>query len=660
MIRLVLLSLFLTLTAPVAAQAARISTGEHGDFTRIVVELDRPADWTLGRSADGYVLRLSGPPPRWDLSAAFVRINRQRIATIWADPSDAMLRIGVGCACHAIPFEFRPGTIVIDLRDGPPPRGSSFEMALEGGLLPALAAETRPPRPRARATAQPELFDWRDMALGGRWSGNPAPQDPVADMPSLQAQMMRERLLQEFSRAAGQGLVDPVARLPNAPDRTQRSAGSQQNLRIGSPLVARDAATDPPALSADGQTCPDDDRFAVADWGDGRPASLQLVSAAADLTGEFDLPDAMAVEKAVKLHLYLGFGAEASALLSAFPTDGPDVPFWRSMARIVDGWPDPKGAFAGLSACDGSVALWAALADPSLPQLIHRQAVTRSFSALPAQLRRHLGPILAEALLRKGDLETANAIGEAVDRLPGPQDDAAAILSARLAKENGDLPKAEQVLQPVLADPGPDQRAALIALVHLHAAEARPLGSDTLPSLQAYLTEAEGTLDEGAVRAAVVLAAALSDQFDLAFAMLDQVPETAPALWQLLSRAPDSAILLHAVGTDPNGISPDIRKAIADRIAQLGFLAEAQRWAGDTPLIRDTQPPQTNLPRQILARDWAAMPEDAPDFWRLAADRLEPAARAQTGPLGHGRTLVTNSQATRIAIEDLLRNVPTP
>lgn len=657
--RLLLLVMLLCLATirPAMAQVARVTTGEHGPFTRVVVELPGPSDWLLGRSPGGYVLRVTGQMPRYDLASAFDRIDRRRVAALWADPADGLLRIALGCACHAIPFEFRPGIIVIDLRDGPAPPGSSFELALDGSAVPP--GETLDgPRPRSRSSDRPP-FDWRDIALGGRWSDHSPIPGSAAALPSLQAERMRDRLLLEFARAAGQGLVDPAGRLPPASPPSPRPDAEGSHLRIGDPLVARPVTDAAPVLAADGSACPADDRLAIGDWGSDLPAALQLSDAMSSLTGEFDRPDPPAVERAVRLHLHLGFGVEAVALLAAFPIEHPDIDLWRSMARLVDGQADPSGPFAGLAGCDGSAALWSRLADPAAGGPVDAAAVIRTFSALPPHLRRHLGPLLAKSFLDGGDDASAALIGEAVERLPG--DSGTALLAARLAVSQGDPERAADHLAKVLEDPGPNQRDALVALIHLHAADGRPLPPDTLPAIQAYLAEGVGTPDEGELRAAAVLAAAMAERFDLAFAELPRTPEVAGTLWSLLARGPDSAILTHAVGASTASVPADTRAVLSDRLLRLGFPAEAQRWAGDTAPLALPPPASDPVERSILQRDWANLAPDAPAHWQDAADSLSPPAQASSlGPLARSRALGESSAATRAAIDALLRNVAVP
>ena len=115
-----------------AAQTARVKAGDHPGFTRLVIDLPAEAGWTLGRTPGGYELLLAGDAVPYDLTGVFRVFCKDRLASGWADPQTGNLQIGVACACHAVPFAFRPDIIVIDLRDGPPEAGSAFELGLDG------------------------------------------------------------------------------------------------------------------------------------------------------------------------------------------------------------------------------------------------------------------------------------------------------------------------------------------------------------------------------------------------------------------------------------------------------------------------------------------------------------------------------------------------
>lgn len=657
--RLPMLTLIAWLLLPhwAEAQAVRVISGDHPTFTRLVLSFDRVPDWQLGRFADGYALRLSGRQPPYDLSDLFRRITRDRLSAAWADPEDGTLRLRIACACHALPFELRPGVLVIDIRDGPAPPGSSFETALDGTLAPALTARPQI-RPRPRDGTAPIPFDWTAQLRSN--PGMPASSPLPLPAPSQAA--LRDELLRGLSQGMAEGLINPVARPPDPPaSPPPQRRPLPGNLRLGDPLDMRTGLSPERQVAADGQSCLAESRIDLAAWAGDGPAAAQLSTTLSRLVGEFDRPDPIEVQNAVRLHLHFGFGAEARAFLSAFPVSSPDAQLWASLGRLVDGEPDPDGPFRGMEGCDGAAALWALLADPSLPPRLSRApAVLRSFSALPAGLRRHLGPDLAERFLAAGDSATARALQDSFLRIPGPADLRATITEARVAAALGAEPAALDLLAEPATSSGPDQPLALVALVDLHAAEGKPLDPSVESALAAFVPEFAGSAEEPALRRAHLLSLALTDRFDQAFSALPQAPQAAPDLWRLLAAGPDSAILLHAIGADPTANSPAIRERIANRLLDLGFPEEARRWLGTSGPLRLPPPTPDPMRSAIQSRDWASLPEETSPEWLTAAEALAPVPTDLSAPLARSRTLADTSEATRSAILGLLDSVPRP
>lgn len=648
-----LILLLLCLTQPVSAQTVQVSTGEHDGFTRIVLTRPAPAAWRLSRTETGYELRILGATG-YDLARAFDRINRRRLGALIHDPGEGTLRFGVACACHAVPFEYGPAMLVVDLRDGPPPPDSAFERDRNGNVLPALTGGAVSP-----PVAQVSRYDWLSVGTGRtRPDGTTLPARPEPEVP-VDLASLREALMMQFSRAASQGLIEPARPVRPPQDDPVRPPASTVNIRVGEPLDAFTALDPGKDLAPDGSSCPSPDRLAIGDWGDGRAGFLQL-SAASVLVGEFDEADPAALARAVRLYLHLGFGVEAVALLSAFPTDHPDATLWRSMARGLDGEPEPGSAFAAMAACDGPAALWSVIAAPeTLPAPLNTNAVQRSFSQLPPHLRRHLGPDLAERFLDAGDKSTATAILDAILRLPGEPDPRTAVTVARIAMARGDTADAGRSLRRILSDPGMTQVPALVALVDMHAADLTPIDPQTVPVLAAHLQEATGTSGEQVLGRALVLARALSGDFDAAFADLATHPDIAPKLWEIVAAGPDQALIAHAVGGDPLPAARETRQSIALRLSELGFVAAAARWAppGDDVATTGTATP---LETALDARDWGALPDDAPIHWRMAADRLAPVPADPLPPLAHGRRVAEESTRTQEIIRALLDSVPPP
>lgn len=600
-----LLALLLLVLAQAAfAQTVIVKSGDHPGFTRLVLELPVATDWEMGRTDEGYELRLKNDGMRFDLSRVFDEIQRSRLAAIWMDPGSGGLRLGVACACHAMPFEFRPGIIVVDLRDGPPPNGSSFELALNG--MPAADLAARPqPRPRSRpsfsvAVDPPEIglgfgYDWIAISKPAQ-AANPA-FDPVpmaSAMPEIVDKRrdvgpLKDALLRQLGRGAAQGIVQmaqPSLSARNAGD--PLPIGPRASIHLGE-VPGFDVATKrAPAnlLIKDGAECIADDRLDLAKWGRDLPVSIQLADARANLIGEFDRPNRDAVILASKLLIHIGFGAEARQLLAQMPVDDPDAALWASMAKIVDGASDAGGPFDGMVACNTAAALWAVLALPHLsPADTPRSgAVLRAFSVLPAPMRHALGPDLAAKFLAVDDLATAQSLKNAVMR--GVQDPTPdiAIMEAGIDLASGNPIAAAAHLEPVLAEAGPATAAAMIALVDARLAAGELVAPETAIALAALVREQAGSDLDPALRRAHILALGSSGDFDQAFALLPQMPGSERDLWMLLAGSGSDAAILGQAVLPPDANLPALaaqqRHQIAAHLLALGLAEPALQWIG--------------------------------------------------------------------------------
>jgi len=600
--------LWLVALLPVAAlgQPVQVTSGEHDGFTRLVLDYGTALDWQVGRTTDGYELRLADATPGYDLTGVYDLIGRGRLASVWVDPESGGLRIGIGCACHAQPFEFRPGIVVIDLKDGPPPKGSAFETALGGEALPEL--RPRPiPRPRARPLQAGRLaasnpaghYDWTAMFLSADPLPQPEPASTPAMMPDRTAlpgtdpslQPLRDALLHQLSRGAAQGVVE-MAQLEPADAAPQ--VGPVRVRLNDLPGVRIEADTGAPnALTAIGEACVADDRLDIGTWGTDRPVSEQMAEAMAGLMGEFDAPDPAAELRAVRFLLFIGFGAEARQILTQLSTHQPDADILVSLAHILDDSRDPASAFVGMAACDTAAALWAMLSTPApMPGTTFGRAATlRSFSALPVHLRRLLGPPLVDRFLGLDDAAAATAIRNAIFRAPGDAGPEVTLMEARFDLDAGDPAKAEQRLEPLIASSGPATPDALIAQVATHLARRAPLDPAQVTALEGLLHERRNGPDAARVAVAVALARALAGDFDRAFADLAEAPDAATQVWSLLAEiGPDSALLSHAVRSEDAAppVPAAVAATLARRLSDLGFAAQAGDWLRQVP-VADTR-----------------------------------------------------------------------
>lgn len=607
--------------SPCAAAAdIAVRTGEHPGFTRLVVEDPAIAGWQLGRTPEGYALRVSPGDRSFDISGAFRLITRKRLSSLRATPGGD-LELGLGCSCHVEPAEIRAGVIVLDIHDGPAPPTSIHERSLPPEGMPESARV----RPRSRPNAAVPGYDWRKID-----QAQPAMTSQLGmNRPALDR--MRQSLVEQLSRGAAAGAVDFVS--------DSRPAASPASAQAPMPHIQvlpepgfEPAAGDRPAshLAAAGTECIADDRLDVGAWSSEKPVAEQMATALAGLTGEFDDPRPEALATAVRFYLSLGFGAEARQLLSRFDSAHPDREIWDAMALVLDGARQPGGVLAGFGTCDTSAALWSALADPPAgSRFVNGPAVLRSFSALPVHLRRHLGPRLAEDFMTRGDAVSARAVRDAMVRAPGNAGRAAALTDARLAMAEG-MSTPIDSLAAISGEPGSTGATALALLVEQQVAAGETPSAENVVALASMLREHRGSEAGLRLSRAYRLALAATGDFDLAFAQRDLAPEADAEVWRLLAESgADSEVLARAVladGQDVPAIPVATRRDLARRLIELGLAAPARRWMHSVP----AEDPEDRL---ILARI-ALEERNAPRALGVLAglsgeeaDRLRAAAR---------------------------------
>ncbi len=581
------------LASPALAVPVEVTSGEHDGFTRIVLNFGTQTDWEFGRTIDGYRFRPIGTDGAYDLRPVFDKIGKSRLAAVSVNEETSELDIGFACACHAIPFEFRPGIIVIDLRDGPPPKGSSFEEP-----LPELAASAASGTPDGAAEPKPEVagnaqespvssYNWLDrFSKPDSAAAVPIAQD-LAPMPSTppDLQPLRDQLLRQLSRGATEGVIDLA--IPDAdqpiPPKAEVEAARVALGELGG-VSTKTARTPDTAKGAEGAMCVPSADLDIASWGNSEPISLQLAADMTQLSGEFDEANPEAVTRAAQTRLFLGFGLEARQILQAFPSVAANEPVLQSLSYIVDGEADPMPAFAGQGACNTSAALWASLSDPDITQIsqVDTKAVILAFSALPNHLRDFIGPILVDRILKLGDQDTASTLRNIVLRASTEVSDEMAVMQAEIDLAKGEAESAEKHLENAQEGVSFTSAKALIALVDARADQGLPIEKQTVTALEAMQSEMADAEIGPEIAVALIHAKAASGDFAAAFSALDDHPAQAAKVWQMLAKlGDDSAFLTYAI-TPPSqpiaGLDAAAVSGIAQRLLDLGMAENALSW----------------------------------------------------------------------------------
>jgi len=576
--RILLVCFLALLPGTLAAQTAIVTSGEHAGFSRLVVTSPEAQDWQLQRDGESYVLTLESPDIRFDLSAAFERIPKSRVADLAVDSRPSTLRFTLACACHADAFSFRPNIVVVDIKSGLPEPDSPFEKAVSDPV-PAVAQHGTQSKDTTPVTERSVPYDWlRDATSSTSPQAAPLPQQTN----------LRAEIAAEMARSADEGLIDLADPSPSA----AQSPGQPDHLNRG-PLpglsISNAATLDKPPLSP--AQCLDEQLVDVAAWHMNAPKSGEgLAPLHALLTTEAEEIDATRILTAARQYVSLGFGAEALQVLTLSQPPTAEMRAVAQMARILEGEHDDDGPFQNMETCPSDVALWAILSRSSLrrSERIASAQIFQAYSALPPPLRARVGPDLIERMLQQGDLATADRLRALLPVAPRGDGHLA---NARSELAHGPTPEAQMDLEAAAAEPGPAEAEALVALVELAVQTRTPVAPDRIRMLEALEAQYQSTAKAPLLRQALVSAYGLAGEFRVAASWLERQPDAAERFLHLLARSESDAALLEYAFTPPVPdtvpVSPEDRQLIADRLLTLGFPEQALLWLGGTAPSKD-------------------------------------------------------------------------
>lgn len=608
--RFALIALWSALWPTLAWSAPAVVTGgEHSDFTRLVVTLPERAEWRLGRVADGYTLSVDQEGLQYDLKRAFTRIPKTRLADVAQVPSTSDLHIVAACPCYVTAFAFRPNVIVVDIRAGEPPTDSAFEDPLVSFADQAVPVqEPVAPQPPERTEI---ALDWTQ-----RLDTKPERETPVPAFTTQLPTGFRETIVKQLGAAASQGLVTlDTAKVEEEPEVSQvlpdAEPPAESHFRVlteaGMDMRLGGSTEEPEPLQ---EKCLPEEAVDLAAWGtSGEDPALQLSAIHRMLVTDADRLPADKLSDAAKQYLYLGFGAEARLVLGGLVAPTEEHRALADMGRILDGAQISQSAFSGMETCNSAAALWAVLArdELRLSEPVASGAIVQAFSALPYHLREMLAARLIDRLLEQGDESAANMIRDTISRVVTETPAAMQMAEARLELHEDRPEKAKAALEAASAAPGPDEAAALVALVDIDFAARNPVNAERIAMLETLAAQNRGQEIGQDLQRALVLAYGLAGEFGLAKRALENAPAAAGSFWTLMAeRGAESDILELAFSppSDRAAINEDSALSLAQKLLTLGFPQQALLWLG---VPRGDVPEMPNVARLTIAEAQLAL-----------------------------------------------------
>ena len=410
-----LANLFLIILIPgfSHAEPVAVRSGEHGEFSRLVIYNQNPVAWDFGRVEGGFELRLARPEIAFDLDRAFDLIPRTRIAGL-QDLGDGRLKITADCECHAKAFVAGGGQVVIDIVSGVSrgdsdpynaylddpiqiqpakhPDGPAKSLSVARLGLPLFPSRSPPNAltvdrfAASIKTGIPESETSEDDLGNGINNGG---SDGAFPKPVDRVRSTELALIEQIGRAAAQGLIDadlthfedqvanatepqiqhpgPSEEPPISPDPV-KPLDANDHIAVQTSIDRETTAQQSVVLSTqEGADCFLDEDYSVSAWGGDVEDGADLSKFKPGLLGEFDRPDPDLVNQYIRHLIYLTFGAEARAVARQFRTVVRSYEAIIQMAEIVDHHHVRNAeALAPQMGCDGNTALWAALAQSEI------------------------------------------------------------------------------------------------------------------------------------------------------------------------------------------------------------------------------------------------------------------------------------------------------
>lgn len=597
--RLSLFAFFwLLVSSPIWAQNVTVRTGEHAQFTRVVLTLPDGMNWRFGRDPEGYVLGLPDSVS-YQLDDFFDLIPRTRIEKVAQDRG--RLRLAVQCVCNARAYPYGDNFLVIDVRDGPASRISSFELSLDPVRPQPNQNDTSTSRNGMVADNTLPLFFEMDGIDGSQaQTANSRFEPPVPALVEGAGNDFVMNISAEVATAMGAAMSEGVldADLSSVEEKTSDKENMQFLGAMTLPgIEARTSIDSTTGLSGEtaqqtqsGNLCLPDDLFAIESWGNESTFNVQMSQARQQIYGEFDQPDATAVTKLARLFLYFGFGKEALQTLSLDQIQSHERYYLRRMAEIIDGDSGVIAGFEGQVSCVGKVAMWAVLArdEEPLDATVDRASILRTFKTLPVHLRPLLGPRLARVFLGLNDQDAAEQVlARAITEGTGSVN--TAIGHSDLAAISGNLPDAFAKLHGLISHDSSVTPEVMTRYFDLGISVGHSFQPTDFVLADAIRFQNRTSPDVDALRDAQFRALLNQDSFDEARELFsressEMEPEVRRILntqfqMQAVSRLSDAAFgrLVWERNFIPENV--EIQEMVVARLERLGFSNRAQEIA---------------------------------------------------------------------------------
>ena len=403
-----------------------VRTGEHAEFTRVVVPLPAESLWQFKQTGRRATLSILGQEVNFDTSQSFARIPRTRLSAL--RPRRGALDLELACDCVIRAAQDLPQLVVLDIQAAVADQGAISRPKWRPNISPDLAVAARAGVSVARALQQSEFSAKTSDALDIDRDTIETPQHPqYATREQPQHQSLTESLGRSISDAVSQGLlrpaipqVEPQVRSRDEPESdtaliAPSGVSSAAHVAVSNSITRAQAGRQGSIDEASEQTCPAPAMLSPAAWF-ADPPDLPRLSPVEILTAT-DKIDESEVRNSAQSLLYWGFGQEARLILGLVESMNQEKRLLVEMSYLVDRDRPPSSEIVDFSECSPSAALWALLAKfPEQPEKeFPMKLAIQGALELPASLRMHIGTHVLANLSSNNNPEDVRILQEALE-----------------------------------------------------------------------------------------------------------------------------------------------------------------------------------------------------------------------------------------------------
>lgn len=585
------------------ANPVTVRTGEHADFTRVVLFLGDGVSWTFEQTLEGYRLT-ADVEDGFDLSEFYALIPKTRISAVQQRIEAGQLDFSVSCPCNGTSLQYRPGVVVIDIAD------EVAEPTLEA-VVSDMRLVQIPNRMTGLfsvpANAVIPLFPETTMIVPPMRAPISVDDTTKFPPPTIESVERLDELEGRISVALSQGLATGLL---NIREESNTSAVSHDigdlaeftdipGITARTSVDVRTGWADPGGtVDQSGRACLPDAFFDIQSWGDTRPFGSQIGEMRAALSGEFDKPEAESALRLAQRFVYFGFGQEALQALGLKSAQSLQRRSLADIARIIDGRDLDPSPYTGQVSCPSTVALWALLATEgeNLDGAVATESILFRFKDLPRNIQTIIAPRLSNAFVRLGQTDASRQV---MARADGPISDISlnAIAQSDLAVAERETKRAVELLERGIEDAGRTNPASLIRLFEMGISAGRVFNDADFALADAVRFEARGSEE-------FLLLSEAQLQAYLSMAQFTEAQEILAELAPLISDQQDAAFKDRFAREAVVGMSDadfgefawsderlpfdeGTRAAMADRLVQMGF-PERARQIGLTDNVTPT------------------------------------------------------------------------